>query len=61
MNSVKETLIAARKLIEKKENWVRGFFATDVKGHESEIAMGVKFCALGAILKVDGPFENDAT
>lgn len=32
MNSVKETLIAVRKLLEKPENWTQGAYARDAKG-----------------------------
>ena len=63
MNSVKETLIAARKLIEKPENWAQGAYARDAKGVDlsSKGAKkgneAVSFCMYGALMRVNGPFE----
>lgn len=64
--SVKHTLIAARKLIEKPENWLQGMMAANGDGVwvPPSAPMAVKFCALGAIQRIAGEFRagpvNDA-
>lgn len=51
MNTVKETLIAARKLIEKPENWTKGAHARDSEGVDvwPDDSSSVCFCASGAV------------
>lgn len=51
MNTVKELLIEARKLIEKPENWTQGTFARDKNQKEvgSWESGAVCFCTIGAL------------
>ena len=51
---VKDLLINARKLIENKENWIRGLLAADVNNIpvKPENYKACKFCALGALGRV---------
>ena len=57
--SVKETLRAAHAIIKVKERWTRRQFAEDREGSpvRGTDPSAVKFCALGALQKVDGRFE----
>lgn len=52
MTSTAEILKAARKLIEKPENWTQGAFARDGKGRSESISRASCFCIIGAIAKV---------
>lgn len=51
-----EVLIAARKLIEKPENWTRAFLARDSHGDPVYVHSdkAVCFCAMGALHKAIG-------
>lgn len=52
--SIKATLKAARRLISKQRNWVK---------HDLELVDrrgNTRFCAIGALRHVDGPFEAHA-
>jgi len=59
MTTTKQTLIAARALIEKPENWTQKAMARDAIGCKVNLSNpgAVCFCALGAIDK-SAPFEN---
>lgn len=54
--STRAALLAARKLIEKPENWARGWYAYDENRNRcgSLSADAVCWCAVGAIHKVTG-------
>jgi len=60
--SVKATLKAARAVIADKKRWTKEYFAVDMNGRpcEENCLDAVKFCALGALQFVDGPFECEA-
>ena len=49
--NTKKTLIAARKRIEKKENWTYRVMARDKWGHRVDRCSprAVRYCALGAV------------
>ena len=54
MTSTAEILKAARKLIEKPENWTKGAFARSAKGSRVRPVYkgAVCFCSIGALQKV---------
>ena len=56
MTSTAEILKAARKLIEKPENWVQGESARDERGHRVDVysRRAKCFCSIGAIYRVSG-------
>lgn len=58
--NTKETLLAARKLIENPAHWAKGEFARDADGNAVAIhdASAVCFCAVGAIRHAAGRFAN---
>lgn len=62
LDSTKETLIAARDLIKDEARWARGWYARDETGAnvEADNPKAVAWCAMGALKKVDGPFEWNA-
>lgn len=53
MNNVTKTLIEAKAIIAKPENWTQGVFARDKTGHQVHVADpdAVCFCSLGALRK----------
>lgn len=53
MNTL-EVLIAARKLIEKPENWCKGAYARTARDYEvgPKEATATKWCVFGAVWKV---------
>lgn len=60
MNTL-EVLIAARKLIEKPENWTRAFLARDNYGDPVYVHSdkAVCFCAMGALHKAVGETQGE--
>lgn len=64
MNSVAETLRAARAKIEDPKHWTKEALARTSRNAKNEVDFNDPkagaWCALGAISAVDGPFENDA-
>lgn len=60
--SVAETLRAARALITPRGAWTKGTFARDSRSvvvHARD-AVAVRWCALGALERVDGRYEMEA-
>ncbi len=49
-----ETLIAARKLIERPENWMQGFYNDVIANDEDSDKEPSCFCSIGAIHKAAG-------
>lgn len=62
MSQGKELLIAARKLIEKPENWTQGSYARDTRGRPASVQSisSTCFCALGACHRArrDGDYDR---
>lgn len=60
MNTL-EVLIAARKVIEKPENWTQGTMVRDIYGEAIFIhsSRAVCFCAMGALHKVIGDTSDE--
>ena len=54
MSSIKQLLIAARKLIENPEHWTQGVMARNCDGHSTYYRNGGAFCfcASGALQRV---------
>lgn len=52
--TVKEVLIAARKRIEKEENWCKGSAATDANGVIAPYEVATRFCLFGAVEAAGG-------
>lgn len=52
-NSVKETLVEARKLIEEEKNWVKGAYK-----REGIFPRSPLFCAVGTLREIDGEYEG---
>lgn len=52
----KENLIAARKLIEKPENWTKRYYARNKEQEEVPVLSrdAVCFCSIGALAKASG-------
>lgn len=54
---IKEVLIAGRKLIEDPARWTQGHLARDAEGNKTAmINAGVRWCAAGAVCRVDNQF-----
>lgn len=64
MNSVAETLRAARAKIADPDHWTKGYFARPAKRSAVEVEptdpSAGAWCALGALKAVDGPYEHAA-
>lgn len=61
--SVRATLEAAYNIIRDKRRWIVDSYAEDVGGDSLDSGAtpgAVRFCAIGALQRVDGPFENKA-
>lgn len=62
--NVAETLRAARAVIAEPEHWTKGAFARPSKSSSKEVPVtnpeAGAWCALGALRKVDGPYEWQA-
>ena len=60
--SVLETLRAAYKYVANRKTWTTRTFARDKSGIgvSPHLKTAVKFCSLGALQKVDGPYQNAA-
>lgn len=60
--SVAETLRAARAVIEDRERWTQWAIArdSDHRAVDPQAPSAVRWCMLGAIRRVDGPFEDSA-
>lgn len=61
--SVKETLEQALALFKGGKRWLKGDFAADKEGNsvEPKDPTAHSFCALGALQRIDGRFEDRAT
>lgn len=63
--TVVEALKAARELIRPYDRWVTGYLAVDGNGRDLETSVkspeAEAFCALGALRRVNGKFQKDAT
>lgn len=61
--SVADTLRAARALITPRGNWTKNEFARDAQSHRvrSTDADAVRWCSLGALERVDGSYQKEAT
>jgi len=58
MNTV-EALVAAKAVIADPENWCIKFVAIDKYGEPTgDVSAGVKFCAFGALMKVELGHDN---
>lgn len=60
INSVAETLLAAKAKIKDKRNWTQNTYAIDVNGFPTHPRNGYSFCAIGAIKHVNGIYEYRA-
>lgn len=66
MPTIKEVLIAARKKIEKPENWTQGTGAKDIEGRyaDADSPEAVCWCSMGALYAVTasmpGTYYNQA-
>lgn len=60
--STRATLEAARALIATRRTWTRDAAARDREGRRVRAmnAEAVRFCALGALVRIDGRFEDRA-
>lgn len=62
--SVADTLRRARALIAEPDRWVKGVYATSdpTEPEEHEVPLdsprAVAWCAIGAVRRVDGPYEQ---
>jgi len=54
--TVTENLIAAKKLIEKEENWTTGHYAVDDHGYDCTVLHkgATRFCSIGAVGRITG-------
>lgn len=57
ISDVDAVLLAARTLILDKNAWTKGAYSRDGKGRSTEVDLGCKWCASGAILFVLGDFN----
>lgn len=54
-NSTKQTLKESKKKIRRKKNWTQGVYRDKVP--TALVGYRTRYCALGALRKVDGPHE----
>lgn len=61
-SSTVDTLVRARALIEDESNWVTGNYAVDHDGFpvDPQSFRASRWCALGALKRIDGEFETTA-